>query len=143
MNLTIFSTDRTASYRICLIRSVSYHHFDGAILGFGYQRRYLTLLFLIALIPVLYPLPVALTRVSPKHVLVTQVYQLPPAMTLLSALIIYNKPSPRLFGQVSVLTMTALPRHCAHCSCHRVALMVGSLRQGLGSRYCLTIGTVI
>ena len=143
MNLTIFSTDRTASYRICLIRSVSYHHFDGAILGFGYQRRYLTQLFLIALIPVLYPLPVALTRVSPKLVLVTQVYQLPPAMTQVSALTIYSKLLLRLSGQVSALMMTALPRHCAHCSCHRVALMVGSLRQGLGSRFSLIIGTVI
>ena len=37
----------------------------------------------------------------------------------------------------------ALPRPCAHCSCHRVALMVGSLRQGLGSRFSLIIGTVI
>lgn len=45
MNLTIFSTDRTASYRIGLIRSVSYHHFDGIILGFGYQRLCLMHLF--------------------------------------------------------------------------------------------------
>ena len=124
--------------------SIPDHGFDIAvILGFGYQRRYLTLLFLIALIPVLYPLPVALTRVSPKLVLVTQVYQLPPAMTQVSALTIYSKLLLRLSGQVSALMMMAPPRPCAHCSCHRVALMVGSLRQGWDSRCCLTIGMAI